>query len=294
MIRRLHEDDRLPAIFFVFSRRETETFAAHTPVRLLDDEASRRLTAEFDRLSARFGLAESADAAAMRRVIQRGIAYHHAGLLPTLKEVVERLFSTGLVRLLYATETFAVGVNMPARTVAFGTIEKYDGIRTGPMRARDHHQMSGRAGRRGIDRVGYVYTAVSPDRFSARTVQEVLFGRIEPIRSQFSLAYATILSLYPRLGDRVPEACARSFAFVSASQRGRTRRFYEQRVHQVKQRLEMLRIAGAIEGGALSERGEFARSIHGYELPVTELVFGGHLRSLSEDDLNVLFTALVH
>jgi superfamily II RNA helicase len=162
------------------------------------------------------------------------------------------------------------------------------------MRARDHHQMSGRAGRRGIDRVGYVYTAVPGDRISARTVREVLFGRIEPIRSQFSLAYATILSLYPRLGDRVPEACARSFAFAAASQRGRTRRFYDQRVHQVRQRLEMLRMTGAIEGGSLTERGEFARSIHGYELPVTELVFGGHLRSLSEDDLNVLFTALVH
>jgi superfamily II RNA helicase len=294
LIRHLAEEDRLPAIWFAFSRAECEQCAAHTERRLLTEQESRHLTAEYDRLTEQFGLQASGDAASLRDVIRRGIAYHHAGLLPTLKEVVERLFSTGLVKLLYATETFAVGVNLPARSVVFGTIEKFDGVRTAPMKTREHQQMSGRAGRRGIDTTGYVYSCVPPGRFAPRIVREVLFGQVEPIRSQFSLAYATILSLYRRLGERVPEACARSFAFASAAARTSTRRFYEQRVRQVEARLEMLRRVGAVADGRLTERGRFAGAIHGYELTVTELVFRGLLEPLSEHELAVLFAALVY
>jgi superfamily II RNA helicase len=294
LIRRLHEQDRLPAIYFVFNRSGCEQYAARQARPLLSPRESDRLLVEFDRLVARFGLAGSGDAAALRTVVARGTAYHHAGLLPTIKEVIERLFTTGLIKLLFATETFAVGVNMPARSVVFDTIEKFDGVRRIPIKTREHHQMSGRAGRRGIDTVGDVYTVLADGRPDPRIVHEVLFGRIEPIRSQFSLSYATILSLVRRLGRRVTEACARSFAFASVAGRGRTRRFYEERVRQVEQRLQILRIVGAIEGDRLTAKGEFAATIHGYELPVTELVFRRLLEPMSEHELAVIFTALVY
>src|SRR5204862_3265699 len=121
----------------------------------------------------------------LRRLLEKGAAYHHAGLLPTLKEVVERVFTTGLLKLLFATETFAVGVNMPARTVVFNSINKFDGKRMGPIKTREHHQMSGRAGRRGIDEVGYGYRVVERPRMRAQDVERGMESEIEPIRSQF-------------------------------------------------------------------------------------------------------------
>ena len=91
-----------------------------------------------------------------RRLIRNGVAYHHAGMLPTLKEVVERLFASGLIQLLFTTETFAVGINMPACTVIFDSLEKYDGVSFRYLKAQEYHQMAGRAGRRGLDKVGRV------------------------------------------------------------------------------------------------------------------------------------------
>jgi magnesium chelatase family protein len=102
-----------------------------------------------------------------------------AGLLPTLKEVIERIFTTGLIKLLFATETFAVGVNMPARTVVFNSIFKFDGKRLGPIKTREHHQMSGRAGRRGIDEVGYVYSVVEWPQMRVTDIERVIEAAAE-------------------------------------------------------------------------------------------------------------------
>jgi superfamily II RNA helicase len=91
---------------------------------------------------------------------------------------------------------------MPARTVVFNSIFKFDGKRLGPIKTREHHQMSGRAGRRGIDEVGYVYSVVEWPHIRASDVERVIHGEIEPIRSQFNLSYATLLTLWEHLGNR--------------------------------------------------------------------------------------------
>ena len=102
----------------------------------------------FDELCERFAVAEESSAVHMRELVTHGVAFHHAGILPTLKEVIERLFTSGLVKMLFCTETFALGINMPAATVILDSVEKYHGTHFGYLRARGYQQMAGRAGRR--------------------------------------------------------------------------------------------------------------------------------------------------
>ena len=124
-------------------------------------------------------------------------------MLPTLKEVIERLFTSGLIQLLFTTETFAVGINMPACTVVFDSLEKYDGIGFRHLKAREYHQMAGRAGRRGIDTIGYVYAQIIPAYADPKEIRGVVADKIEPIESQFNLSYSSILNLYQKYGDDI-------------------------------------------------------------------------------------------
>jgi superfamily II RNA helicase len=292
LIDHLAESRRLPALWFAFNRRECEEFASLVHRPLLAPEERRRILAAYDELLARFDLPADATTDHLRRLLEKGTAYHHAGLLPTLKEVIERVFTTGLLKLLFATETFAVGVNMPARTVVFNSIFKFDGRRMGPVKTREHHQMSGRAGRRGLDEVGYVYSVVEWPHVRAAEIERVLFGPIEPIRSQFNLSYATLLTLWERLGNRIYTAAEKSFANFLALKRGW--RVVQNKISQIRKKLTVLRHLGYIRDHKLTPKGQFARQIQGYELQVAELLFRGVLKQLSEEELCVLFHAIVY
>ena len=292
LIDHLVEANRLPALWFAFNRRECESFASLVHRPLLRDHERHEMTAVYDELLERFGLSEDATTRHLRSLLEKGVAYHHAGLLPTLKEVVERLFSTGLIKLLFATETFAVGVNMPARTVVFNSIFKFDGRRMGPIKTREHHQMSGRAGRRGIDERGYVYSLVEWPHVKAAEIERVVHGEIEPIRSQFNLSYATLLTLWERLGDKIYTAAEKSFANFDPQRRPEKR--LQGKVAQIRKRLAVLRAMAYLREGKLTPKGQFARQLQGYELQVSELLFRGALKTLSEDELAVVFHAIVY
>ncbi len=292
LIEHLEGAKRMPVLWFAFNRRECEEFASLVHRPLLNATERARMLRTYDELLRRFDLTPDGTTDHLRRLLEKGAAYHHAGLLPTLKEVIERLFTTGLVKLLFATETFAVGVNMPARTVVFNSLFKFDGRRMGLVMTREHHQMAGRAGRRGIDEVGYVYSVVEWPHTRASDVDRVLYGRIEPIRSQFNLSYATLLTLWDHLGDRITTAAEKSFANFSARRRGE--RSFRAKVGQMKRKLSVLRSLGYIRDGKLTARGRFARAIQGYELQVTEFLFRGMLADLSEEELCVLFHAIVY
>jgi superfamily II RNA helicase len=208
--------DELPVLFFLFSRDACERLA----VACLDfdfflgnEERRKAAVGELTKLVFAYDLElDAPEVQRLRRLIARGIAYHHAGLLPALKEIVEVLFSDGHIRLLVATETFALGVNMPARAVAFEGLRKWNGTERVALKTREFQQMAGRAGRRGIDTRGDVFVTFDPGRDDPRVLESVVNGRIEPIESQFNLSYSTLLALYSRLGDRIYEACAKSFA----------------------------------------------------------------------------------
>ncbi len=198
---------RLPCLYFCFSRKHCEAnaqnYASYGTHNLLDEEKQKQILEMFDTLCTQFDIDEESVIYDFRKLIACGIAYHHAGMLPTLKEVVERLFTSGLIQLLFTTETFAVGINMPACTVVFDSLQKFDGVSFRYLQAREYHQMAGRAGRRGIDPVGYVYSKVDPRYSIQGDVGKAVSDKIEPIASQFNLSYSSILNLYEKYGDDI-------------------------------------------------------------------------------------------
>ena len=203
----LRREKQLPCLYFCFSRKGCEENAkalVHgSHLQLLNKRQQTEILAQFDALCIQFDIVDEKKIEGFRRLIGRGIAYHHAGMLPTLKEVVERLFTSGLIQLLFTTETFAVGINMPACTVVFDSLEKYDGVGFRHLKAREYHQMAGRAGRRGIDTIGYVYAQIVPAYADSKEIRGVVADKIEPIESQFNLSYSSILNLYQKYGDDI-------------------------------------------------------------------------------------------
>ncbi|RMG17573.1 MAG: DEAD/DEAH box helicase [Planctomycetota bacterium] len=217
----------LPLLFFLYSRAACGQLAR--ACRDLDLHATyaegKAARAEFDRLIHAFELdPKDEETRALGELVGHGIAYHHAGLLPPLKEVVERLFAEGYLKLLCATETFALGVNMPARSVAFEGLRRWNGVSFVPLKTRQFQQMAGRAGRRGIDPKGTVYITFDPYRDDPSLVTTLVKGKVEPVVSQFNLSYGTLLNLYHRLGDAIYEACERSFANFRARRARATRK----------------------------------------------------------------------
>ena len=207
LIPHLQLEKRLPCLYFCFSRKGCEgnasALAFGAQLQLLTETQSAGILKQFDELCVLFDIVEEKHIAKFRKLLSRGIAYHHAGMLPTLKEVVERLFTSGLIQLLFTTETFAVGINMPACTVVFDSLEKYDGIGFRYLKAREYHQMAGRAGRRGIDTIGYVYSQIIPAYADEREIKSVVTDKVEAIESQFNLSYSSILNLYDKYGDDI-------------------------------------------------------------------------------------------
>ncbi|CAH3186779.1 unnamed protein product, partial [Porites evermanni] len=127
-------------------------------------------------------------------LLKRGIGIHHSGLLPILKETIEILFSEGLIKALFATETFALGLNMPARTVVFTNARKFDGKDFRFITSGEYIQMSGRAGRRGIDDRGIVILIVD-EKMGPDVGKGLLKGQADPLNSAFHLTYNMVLNL---------------------------------------------------------------------------------------------------
>ena len=293
LIDHLATEDRLPALWFAFNRRECEEFASVVQRPLLTPDERSEMLRLYDDLLGRFGLTSDATTEMMRGLLGKGAAFHHAGLLPTLKEVIERVFTSGLLKLLFATETFAVGVNMPARTVVFNSLHKFDGHRMGYIRTREHHQMSGRAGRRGIDKEGFVYSVLEWPHERVSVVDRLTGPGLEPIRSQFNLSYATLLTLHEHLGDRIYTAAEKSFANFHRRPE-KAEKSFEQKRAQMKKKMTLLRELGYIKERHLTAKGKLAKNIQGYELQVTELYTRNVLAQLSEEELPVVFNAIVY
>lgn len=281
---------QLPCLYFSFSRAKCQELAsAHARLTLLSPEERVSILDLFDELAFQYGVTEEFSARRLRRLIAAGVGYHHAGMMPTLKEIVERLFTSGLLKLIFTTETFALGINMPAQAVIFDELTKFDGVAVGPMPTRDFLQMAGRAGRRGIDDKGFVYTQIETRRLSLPRARKVIFGRPEPVRSQFNACYATLLNLYRDLGDTVPEAYQRSFHCFQSNPKDR-------RVAKdmISRKLEFLKEMGYIREGALTEKGQLASKVYGYELICTELLASGLLQSLNEKQVAILAMAAIY
>lgn len=143
--------------------------------------------------------------------LARGIGVHHSGILPILKEVVEMLFQRGHVKLLFATETFAMGVNMPARTVVFDSYKKHDGKELRPILPAEYTQMAGRAGRRGLDETGTVILLCKTEVPNDIVLKGMITGRPKKLESKFRLTYAMILNLFRVESVTVEDMMSHSF-----------------------------------------------------------------------------------
>jgi len=214
LIEILKQENKLPCLYFCQSRKRCEEMAfENTERELLTEAESQEILSLYDLFCLQHNVAQDKGATFLREMAKHGVVYHHAGMLPSLKDVVERLFTTGLIKLIFTTETFAVGVNMPACSVIFDSLEKFDGVRNRYLKAREYLQMSGRAGRRGMDDIGYVYAKVNPLEVDFNVVQKIVSGEIESIDSQFDLSYSSILNLCDRHGDRIYELMDKSFGY---------------------------------------------------------------------------------
>jgi ATP-dependent RNA helicase HelY len=214
----------LPAIYFLFSRNDCQVNAE----RLAMMRAPLSTVAQQERIEAIIDAhlgqlrPEDFELEQVKSIIslaRKGIGFHHAGLLPILKQLVEVLFNQGLMQVVFATDTLALGVNMPARTVVIGRMSKWDGRRRRMLIPNEFQQMAGRAGRRGMDRLGHVVVPYSP-WFTFREMLEIATGELLPVRSAFSIRYNTVLNLWdPPEGERVRQVLQQSLAQFQTSQR---------------------------------------------------------------------------
>jgi superfamily II RNA helicase len=196
------ENNMLPAICFVLSRKALEQCAKEITTVLLEDDSKvpyiirkecEQIIRKLPNYQEYLNLPEYIN---MVTLLEKGIAIHHAGIMPILREMVELLFGKGYVKLLFATETFAVGINMPTKTVLFTDMNKFDGSGLRPLYSHEYTQMAGRAGRRGIDTVGHVIhlTNLFKD-IDQLTLKTVLKGKPQTLVSKFKISYNLILNL---------------------------------------------------------------------------------------------------
>jgi len=185
---------QLPALLFVFSRKGCETYASRVERDFLTGAESSEVLKILDHhLHAYEALRTLPQFHQLRALLIKGIAFHHSGLLPMLKEIVEILFVKGLIKILFATETFAVGLNMPTKTVIFTSLKKYDerGLRL--LRTDEYTQMAGRAGRRGKDTEGLVLYLDDREPVSVNELHQIMKGSCRPVMSRMDFGYDFLL-----------------------------------------------------------------------------------------------------
>ena len=290
LIEYLRKNNALSCLYFSFSRRRCEDLAQEVAYfNFLNSEEQAKMTKLFNELVEKFDISSSPHVSFLYPLIKKGIAYHHAGLLPTLKEIIEQLFTTGLIKLIFTTETFALGINMPARTVVFDALSKFYGRYHGYLKTRDFYQMAGRAGRRGIDKEGNVFMKINPCHIDMASLSDVIYGNYEPIESQLNSCYATILNLYKIMGDKIFDIYPQSFHFCQADS------FEKKEVlGLLKRKVSLLRSLNYIIEGGISWKADLASKVYSFELQIGELFDTGFLDSLEEASLFMVIIALTY
>ncbi len=205
----LQQRDMLPAIYFIFSRRGCDKAVAEVgDMWLVNEQEAQQLRRQIDDF---FSRNPDAGRAGHIAPLYRGIAAHHAGILPAWKILVEELFQQGLIKVVFATETLAAGINMPARTTVISTISKRTDTGHRMLTASEFLQMAGRAGRRGMDEVGHVVTLQTPFE-GAEHAAALAIKKPDPLVSHFTPSYGMVLNLLQiHTLDEARELIERSF-----------------------------------------------------------------------------------
>lgn len=222
LINKLSKKSLLPVVIFCFSKNRCDKSAdkmtgtdltsssEKSEIRIFCDKAFSRLKGSDRNLP---------QVVRVQSLLRRGIGVHHAGLLPIVKEVVEMLFCRGVIKVLFSTETFAMGVNAPARTVVFDTLRKFDGKEFRQLLPGEYTQMAGRAGRRGLDKIGTVVIMCRDEIPKESDLKRVIVGSATKLESQFRLTYIMILHLLRVEELKVEDMLKRSFAEFHAQKK---------------------------------------------------------------------------
>lgn len=217
VVRNLQERDMLPAIYFTFSRKKCDEQMEKCAGLELITKGER---AEIQHIIDDY-IAENPHLYNNKHIqyLLCGVASHHAGLLPAWKNLVEKLFQKGLIKVVFATETLAAGINMPARSTVISSTSKRTDSGHRMLTASEFLQMSGRAGRRGMDEVGYV-TIVGTQFQSPEEVAELVLSDANPLESRFSPSYSMVLNLLQRFSiEEAKELIMKSFGYFSSGSR---------------------------------------------------------------------------
>ena len=207
IVKMLNEKNMLPAICFVFSRTQCHTLANCIQYNLLENSESnfelvekecRSIISKLPNYKEYIELPEYTETI---KLLEKGIAVHHSGIAPVLREMIEIMFSKGYIKLLFATETFAVGINMPTKTVIFTGLSKYSNKGMRYLHSHEYTQMAGRAGRRGLDKIGHVIHCCNMfDMPLSLDYSEILNGKPQQFLSKFKISYSIVLNI---IGENV-------------------------------------------------------------------------------------------
>jgi len=293
IIQYILERGQTPILYFCFNRRACEYNAEqHSQLNLLNYEQQKQVRTMVDELVAQYNLGDYDRLQYLRNLWESGTAFHHAGILPAAKEIVERLFTAGLIKLLFCTETFALGVNMPASSVVFDELEKFDGVEFNYLMTREYNQMAGRAGRRGMDEVGFVYSQIIPEATDPQHIERLLYGNNERINSRFYAGYSTILNLYSQFGEDAFEIFRKSLHNFRKGTFAMTKA-YRKEENQIENRIKFLQATGFLDGTNLTEKGKLAAAVSGYEIQAAELYASRSFDECSIVQIPVLLASLI-
>ena len=222
---RMLKDGYMPYIYFVFSRRKAEelarTMGRNVHKSLLNEQQKAAIKDRLNQAVDELGLDVLDEE--LYALYSKGVAFHHAGVHVQLKALVEELYEKKLLNVLYTTSTFALGINVPARTVVLDGLHKYDGRSTRPLRVREFLQKAGRAGRRGMDKEGFVVVRMNKEAWSEAREFMSQYKKAEPerVRSSFNLSFNSIVNLVGRFDEqKVREIVDRSFLAWHLNRKG--------------------------------------------------------------------------
>jgi superfamily II RNA helicase len=297
VIELLEGKDLLPCIYFIFSRAGCEDAVrqcVREGVRLLDRASRRRTRAIAESCTEDLG-DEDLEALGWHEwleALESGVAAHHAGLVPSMKLAVEQCFLEGLLGAVFATETLALGVNMPARSVVIERFSKYGGAGRATLTSGEYAQLTGRAGRRGLDDEGHAVIVFSQETEFA-DMSRVALAPPPDLHSTFRPTYNLTANLVARFDrETAHELLSRSYAqFESDRRAGPARRPLTE---ALARRLAVLEELGYVDGWALTDRGSVLRGVyHETDLLVAEALAAGLLDDLEPSLVGAVLSGFV-
>lgn len=286
--------ENLPCFFFVFSREKCEKNAVELARRkpfTVNPRINSFVREKLETVSPQ--VKDLKSTRILRQTLPFGIAFHHAGMLPILKELVEELFDENLINVLYTTETFAVGINMPAKTVVFESLRKFDGSGFRFLNSKEYFQIAGRAGRRGIDKAGHAIAMIDRRDFWYKIIKKMTDSDTIPIQSQFRLSVNTVLNMLKRHSDEEIESILQMSLY--SYQKRKDRRGYVPEIRKNYQNIvKKLVKRGYVVDGKLTDKGEFSSRIYVDEFLTAEIFATDFHQKLDEYQIMLILSVLVY